>query len=189
VLASINQITDFPESTRTYGLVAEKNIKNFAGNFRFHMGGKKTSQTFKRAVGNALKMCPEYLNAAQEFEGIDLSMFLNSVRDMTMLPVVSDESSEDEVDSDIMDAPCAVCCSSGNEDYCLLCDSCDTAMHYNCVGLSSIPVGDWSCPWCVKKTTITSKLVSIPLPFKLLPFFVSPMFSILLQQLTPSMRK
>ncbi len=130
------------------------------------MGGKRTTQTFKRAVGNALKICPEYLNGAPEFEGIDLSLFLSSVADMTRLPVLSDESSDDEVDSDVMNVPCAVCCSSGNEHDCLLCDSCDMAMHYNCVGLSSIPAGNWSCPWCVEKTAITTERVYFPLQFE-----------------------
>jgi hypothetical protein len=129
------------------------------------MGGKATSQTFKRAVGSALKLCPEYLNGALDFEGIDLSLFLNSVPEMTRLPVLSDESSEDEIDSDVMNEPCAVCCSSGNVDDCLLCDTCDMAMHYNCVGLSCIPAGDWSCPWCVKKTAPATKEVPVPFSY------------------------
>jgi hypothetical protein len=36
-------------------------------------------------------------------------------------------------------------------------------MHYTCVGLSCIPAGDWSCPWCVKKATPTTKEVPFPL--------------------------
>jgi hypothetical protein len=67
-----------------------------------------------------------------------------------------DASIEDKV----MKEPCAVCCLSGDEDDCLLCDSCDMAMHYNCVGLSSIPAGDWSCPWCLKKTVVASSEVT-----------------------------
>ncbi len=157
---------------RTYGLVASQNIKNFAKNFRCHMGSKRTSQTFKRAVGNALKICPEYLNGEQEFEGIDLSMFLNSCPEITRPPDLSDVSSDDSegIDSDIMNEPCAVCGSSGNYEDCLLCDTCDMALHYNCVGLSCIPAGDWSCPWCEKKTAITTKLVLFSL--QLLPISV-----------------
>ncbi len=161
--------TDFFNYTlayRTYGLVADENIKNFVKNFRCHMGGKNTSQTFKRAVGNALRMCTEYLNGGLGFEGIDLSLFVSNVSDSTELPVISDESSEDEVDSDVLNEPCAVCGSSGNEDDCLLCDSCDLAMHYNCAGLSCIPAGDWSCPWCVKKTAITTERVFFRLQFE-----------------------
>jgi NuA3 HAT complex component NTO1 len=73
--------------------------------------------------------------------------------------MILSDGDDSDIDSDVMNEPCAVCCSSGNEDDCLLCDTCDMAMHYNCVGLSCIPAGDWSCPWCVKKTAPGTKEV------------------------------
>ena len=80
-------------------------------------------------------------------------------------------SSDDDVDSDVLNEPCVVCCSSANEDDCLLCDTCDMAVHFNCVGLRCIPDGDWSCPWCVKKSAPTTKEVryDLSLEFKLFP--------------------
>ena len=71
------------------------------------------------------------------------------------------EKSDDEIDSDVAEQPCAVCGSPDDFDSCLLCDSCDIALHYNCVGLPCIPAGDWSCPWCVNQTVPTSKEVFI----------------------------
>ncbi len=87
-------------------------------------------------------------------------MYISDIRVANKnVPTGMDCSSEDEVDSDVMNVPCAVCCSSGNEDDCLLCDTCDMAVHYNCVGLSCIPDGDWSCPWCVEKAALVSSEV------------------------------
>jgi hypothetical protein len=68
-------------------------------------------------------------------------------------------SSDDGVSFNVMNEPCVVCCLPGNEDECLLCDTCHIAMHNNCVGLSCIPVGDRSCPWCDKTASPTSKEV------------------------------
>ena len=74
-----------------------------------------------------------------------------------------DQSSNDSdgVDSDVLDQPCAVCGSSDADDSCLLCDTCDLAVHFGCIGLHSVPQGDWSCPWCVKQTVPSSKEVSV----------------------------
>ena len=104
-----------------------------------------------------------------DLKGLDVSVFLNSVPDMSMLPVLSEESSDDDVDSDVLNEPCVVCCSSANEDDCLLCDTCDMAVHFNCVGLRCIPDGDWSCPWCVKKSAPTTKEVLYDLSLELFP--------------------
>jgi hypothetical protein len=70
-------------------------------------------------------------------------------------------SNEDELDSGVMDKPCAMCCSTGNKDDCLLCSTCNKAMHYSCVDLSSFPAGDdWACPLCVKNTAVASLKVA-----------------------------
>jgi len=47
---------------------------------------------------------------------------------------------------------CKVCLKSTNEVALLLCDGmdgdCNAAYHYYCVGLDSVPEGDWFCPQC-----------------------------------------
>ncbi|KAK8916809.1 Zinc finger CCCH domain-containing protein 19 [Platanthera zijinensis] len=40
---------------------------------------------------------------------------------------------------------CRICADGGDL---LLCDLCPRAFHKECVGLSSIPIGDWFCPYC-----------------------------------------
>ena len=57
--------------------------------------------------------------------------------------------------------PCAVCGSADDVDSCLLCDACDLAVHYSCLGLQIIPEGDWSCPWCVKGSVLSSEQVDL----------------------------
>ena len=72
--------------------------------------------------------------------------------------------------SDVLTEPCAVCCSPGNKDECVLCDTCDKAMHIHCVGISSIPAGEWSCPWCLKRAAVVTRSC------KVLTFFFSTSF-------------
>lgn len=43
---------------------------------------------------------------------------------------------------------CVVCLDPGNEDLMMFCDRCDRGYHAFCVGLSSIPDGNWECPSC-----------------------------------------
>lgn len=43
---------------------------------------------------------------------------------------------------------CPVCDSSDHEDSLLLCDGCNAAYHTECIGLSSVPEGDWFCMEC-----------------------------------------
>jgi hypothetical protein len=78
---------------------------------------------------------------------------------LSTLAEVKVRSHDNKVNVDVVNEPCAVCCSLGNEDDCLLCGTCDMAMHYICVGLSTIPAWNWSCPWCEKKANPTSKEV------------------------------
>ncbi|KAF4966595.1 hypothetical protein FZEAL_10633 [Fusarium zealandicum] len=44
--------------------------------------------------------------------------------------------------------PCPICNSAEREDILLLCDSCDAAYHTHCIGLETIPDGDWYCMEC-----------------------------------------
>ena len=50
------------------------------------------------------------------------------------------------------DDKCLICGKSDNTSELLVCDRCDFRIcHTTCVGLSSIPDGDWICPECIKK--------------------------------------
>jgi hypothetical protein len=71
----------------------------------------------------------------------------------------SEDSSDDEVDSNVLDQPCIVCSSLEGAEKCLVCDKSNLAIHYCCIGLSCVPSGDWCCPWCVKKTKPSIKEV------------------------------
>ena len=72
----------------------------------------------------------------------------------------SEGSDDDGADSEVLNQPCLVCGSLDDADSCLLCDRCDLATHYACVGLSSVPSGDWLCPWCQKNTKPTNREVT-----------------------------
>lgn len=57
----------------------------------------------------------------------------------------SDEQSEDEVSQH--DEACTICHKADDMDM-LLCDGCPKAFHLSCLGLASIPPGDWFCAVC-----------------------------------------
>ena len=54
---------------------------------------------------------------------------------------VNDDKTDDQHD-DVCDR-----CFKGGMLLC--CDTCSLAYHKQCVGLSKLPDGDWSCPTCV----------------------------------------
>ncbi|RDL34457.1 FYVE zinc finger [Venustampulla echinocandica] len=45
--------------------------------------------------------------------------------------------------------PCPVCGMAHDEDVLLLCDLCDAPYHTYCIGLSSVPAGQWFCMECM----------------------------------------
>jgi hypothetical protein len=51
------------------------------------------------------------------------------------------------------DLPCQVCHRPDREESMMLCDKCNDGYHYDCVGLSEIPPGNWICPRCKGKGT------------------------------------
>jgi hypothetical protein len=51
--------------------------------------------------------------------------------------------------------PCPICNSAEREDVLLLCDSCDAAYHTDCIGLESVPEGDWYCMECAHLFELT----------------------------------
>ncbi|EPE28810.1 FYVE/PHD zinc finger [Glarea lozoyensis ATCC 20868] len=54
------------------------------------------------------------------------------------------EEAEEEEEVSI----CPICSGSDNEDVLLLCDACNAPYHTYCVGLSSVPSGQWFCMEC-----------------------------------------
>lgn len=52
---------------------------------------------------------------------------------------------------------CGVCKEPGQL---LICDGCERAFHLQCIGLSTIPAGDWFCQDCAVQKGLTSETVS-----------------------------
>ncbi|KAJ3187280.1 hypothetical protein HDU85_006566 [Gaertneriomyces sp. JEL0708] len=57
---------------------------------------------------------------------------------------------------------CLVCGLSCDEDLLLICDQCETYWHTYCLGLTSIPDGEWFCPHCRPEVATVSTRVSTP---------------------------
>ncbi|XP_029313194.1 bromodomain adjacent to zinc finger domain protein 2B isoform X4 [Cottoperca gobio] len=55
----------------------------------------------------------------------------------------------------IMKVYCQICRKGDNEDLLLLCDGCDKGCHTYChkPKITSIPEGDWYCPYCISKAS------------------------------------
>uniref|UniRef100_A0AAR2JDH0 Bromodomain adjacent to zinc finger domain, 2Ba n=1 Tax=Pygocentrus nattereri TaxID=42514 RepID=A0AAR2JDH0_PYGNA len=58
----------------------------------------------------------------------------------------------------IMKVYCQICRKGDNEDLLLLCDGCDKGCHTYChkPKISTIPEGDWYCPACISKVTVST---------------------------------
>ena len=55
---------------------------------------------------------------------------------------------------------CYVCDQSGNENFMLICDKCDTkCAHINCLDppMHFIPEDEWFCDFCVNKYSLSHK--------------------------------
>jgi hypothetical protein len=57
---------------------------------------------------------------------------------------------------------CPICALSDNEEVLLLCDACNAPYHTYCVGLSSVPNGQWFCMECQHDGTEASALEIAP---------------------------
>ena len=70
--------------------------------------------------------------------------------------------------------PCAICGTDADASSLMLCDGidhrCVGTAHYQCLGLPSLPEGDWFCPACDKRGKVTNVHLSVPhnshFPFK-----------------------
>ena len=118
--------------------------------FKFILQGVKLMRTYKESLRTCNRTTRRF---SQNLEQIR--------RDVSPPSDASEDSSDDGMGSDVIDQPCAVCGSPDDVASCLLCDSCDIAVHFRCVRLDSVPAGDWSCPWCWQKTVPSSKEVRI----------------------------
>ena len=54
-----------------------------------------------------------------------------------------------EIEEDIFASPECHEREDDDEECWIGCDTCVRWFHYHCVGLSSIPDGFWSCPYCL----------------------------------------
>lgn len=64
----------------------------------------------------------------------------------------SEESSEENETSREWDEYCFICQDGGNV---LCCEGCNQVAHVSCLKLRTSPTGDWYCPDCLKKQTMT----------------------------------
>lgn len=51
--------------------------------------------------------------------------------------------------SDTISEACCVCKFAEDGEVMLLCDKCDQPAHLGCVGVDTVPEGDWFCPSCI----------------------------------------
>jgi len=69
---------------------------------------------------------------------------------------LSEEFIRDTFPIDPADGHYEVCIKCGKGGDVLCCESCPTVSHYNCVGLATVPEGDWACWKCVRKVNNAS---------------------------------
>ncbi|OQS06422.1 hypothetical protein THRCLA_01537 [Thraustotheca clavata] len=62
-----------------------------------------------------------------------------------------DDEEEEESDDEIAAKMCMICGRDENDTQSLVCDGCDDVYHTYCIGLLSVPPGDWFCPGCLAK--------------------------------------
>ena len=58
------------------------------------------------------------------------------------------ETFADSEGQDTISEACCMCQSAEDGEVMLLCDGCDQPAHLGCVGLETVPAGDWFCPSC-----------------------------------------
>ena len=58
---------------------------------------------------------------------------------------------DSDLDMDDDDVPCMYCGSADGEESFVLCDGCPNGGHFQCMGMTGVPEGDWHCVVCVGK--------------------------------------
>lgn len=71
------------------------------------------------------------------------------------LTSVSDRQASTTDGQDTISDACCVCCSAEDGEIMLLCDKCDKPAHLGCVGVATVPEGDWFCPACNASKVLT----------------------------------
>lgn len=103
---------------------------------------------------NSCPICRQSFNLVNVFDqvgGTKLSSYV--VEDKKQVPefdpVAWAEANPEPVELEIDDRPCLVCGSSDNEQFTLLCDSCDAPYHTFCIDLDEVPHSQhWFCMEC-----------------------------------------
>lgn len=66
----------------------------------------------------------------------------------TNWPILALAGAEPAVLDETVSEACCVCKCAEDGEIMLLCDKCDQPAHLGCVGLDTVPEGDWFCPSC-----------------------------------------
>jgi hypothetical protein len=143
----------------SFGWVLFRHLKEFSTHFHAHKGGRCAPKSFKCAVARALSKCPEYIQGTLLLDHDEMSTYFpEGYRpSQSSSEQQASEGEDGDNDSDFEDKPCTICESPDDAESCLLCDTCDLAMHYTCIGLTCVPSGKWRCPWCTMKKVPSSK--------------------------------
>ena len=106
----------------------------------------------KQPISQTFNTC----NADGSFIGPVISSY--AVADRTQIADLDPSMLQELVDEDEdpEDAPCPICGDDDNEDVLMECDGCGTYHHTYCVGLDSVPAGQWFCDTCEATRAIES---------------------------------
>ncbi|KAI5291682.1 hypothetical protein KEM54_001878 [Ascosphaera aggregata] len=123
------------------------------------------------ARANSCPICRQVIHEVELLAyvgGPVISSYPVKDRTRTVAPTDFDTSTlsiyEEDTFSPTISQPCPICGLDDNEDVLLLCDSCDSAYHTYCVGLTSVPSGQWFCESCELQRAIALSMQE-PLPF------------------------
>ncbi|KAK2748174.1 hypothetical protein FQN57_001299 [Myotisia sp. PD_48] len=98
---------------------------------------------------NSCPICRQNFNVVelvQKIGGPVLSSYV--VEDRVQVADIDPFMIIDDLPEETEFLPCPVCGDDDNEAVLLLCDGCNVASHTYCVGLDSVPAGDWYCANC-----------------------------------------
>jgi hypothetical protein len=143
----------------SFELVLFRHLKQFSSHFHAHKGGCCAPKSFKSALARALSRCPDYIQGTLLLDHDEVSVYFpEGYRpSQSSSEQQASEGEDEDNDSDFEDKPCTICESPDNAESCLLCDTCDLAMHYTFIGLTCVPSGKWCCPWRTRKKVPSSK--------------------------------
>src|SRR5680860_149965 len=68
-------------------------------------------------------------------------------------------NNNNEITKKYDDVICKVCDKGDREDVLLICDGCEKGYHCDCIGIISVPEGNWVCPVCKREGVKASPAV------------------------------